>query len=354
MSGAFLNETTVANRPGKRLALKKSSCVATAAEAMKNYLQNKARTWYRDSAEADDRNGKYAFQRLGETWFAPQIHPKFKLRRDDKFYAIGSCFARGLENSLAGHKIAVESAAPEFSKLQPANKEGSGLGFTNKYNTYSMLNELRWALDSDAEFPRDSIVPLTKTTWYDPHTNPTLEFADLEETLERRALMQAVTKRIRNCRAVVLTLGLAEVWRDVKANVFVNRTPIPSLFKTDPDRYEFQLSSFGKNWANLEAIHALLSQYGHPDVHIIVTVSPVPLMNTFSTMDIVVANSWAKSLLRAVSQEWAAVHSNVDYFPSYEVVQNSDRAAVWEDDLRHVRGDAVQHIMELFLRKYIE
>ena len=77
-------------------------------------------------------------------------------------------------------------------------------------------------------------------------------------------------------------------------------------------------------------------------------------MNTFSTMDIVVANSWAKSLLRAVSQEWAAVHSNVDYFPSYEVVQNSDRAAVWEDDLRHVRGDAVQHIMELFVQNYLE
>jgi len=77
-------------------------------------------------------------------------------------------------------------------------------------------------------------------------------------------------------------------------------------------------------------------------------------MNTFSTMDIVVANTWAKSLLRAVAQEWATAHSNVDYFPSYEMVEKSDRAAVWESDLRHVRGPAVQHIMELFLRNYIE
>src|SRR6266550_995391 len=354
MSGAFLNETAIVEPPSNRPASRKSSCVATAVEAMENYKGNGAGTWYEDDVDADDPAGKYAFQRLRQTWFIPHVAPKFKLHRQDKFYAIGSCFARGLENSLAGHKIAVESAAPEFAKLQPANRETSGLGFTNKYNTYSILNELRWALNPDAEFPRDSIVPLTKTTWYDPHTNPTLEFADLEETLERRALMQAVTKRIRNCRAVVLTLGLAEVWRDVKANVFVNRTPIPSLFKTDPDRYEFQLSSFGENWANLEAIHALLSQYGHPDVHIIVTVSPVPLMNTFSTMDIVVANTWAKSLLRAVAQEWASTHANVDYFPSYEIVQNSDRTAVWEEDLRHVRGAGVQHIMELFLRNYLE
>jgi hypothetical protein len=166
--------------------------------------------------------------------------------------------------------------------------------------------------------------------------------------------MQAVTKRIEGCRAVILTLGLAEVWRDVKADVFVNRTPIPSLFKTDPERYEFHLTSFAENWANLEAIHELLSHYGHPDIRIIVTVSPVPLMNTFSTMDIVTANTWGKSLLRAAAQEWAAAHSNVDYFPSYEIVQSSDRAAVWETDLRHVKGAAAQHVMDLFVGNYLE
>jgi GSCFA family len=353
MSEALIDKTPIANSPTNRPALRRSH-VATAAEAMKNYAKNRARTWYEDGVTPDDVTGKYAFQRLRQTWFTPQVDPKFKLRRDDKFYAIGSCFARGLENSLAGHKMAVESAPPEFAKLQPANKKGSGLGFTNKYNTYSILNELRWALDPDAEFPRDSIVPLTETTWYDPHTTPTLEFVGFEETLERRGLIQAVTKRIQNCRAVIVTLGLAEVWRDVQADVFVNCTPIPSLFKTQPGRYEFHLTNFADNLTNLEAIHALLSLHGHADFHIVVTVSPVPLMNTFSTMDIVVANTWAKSLLRAVAQEWANAHPNVDYFPSYEIVQNSDRAAAWERDLRHVKGAGAQHIMQLFLGNYLE
>jgi hypothetical protein len=340
--------------PSDLQVLLKSPYVATAAEAIENYRENVAGVWYADSADPDDPAGKYAFQRLRHTWFTPKVDPKFKLRRDDKFYAIGSCFARGIESSLTGHKIIVESAAPEFAELQPANKELSGLGFTNKYNTYSILNELRWALDPDAVFPQESIVQVTKTTWYDPHTNPSLALADLAETLERRAMMQAVTKRIKHCRAVIVTLGLAEVWRDVKADVFVNRTPIPSLFKTQPGRYEFHLTSFAENWANLEAIYALITQYGHSDVRIVVTVSPVPLMNTFSTMDIVVANTWAKSLLRAVAQEWATAHPNVDYFPSYEIVQSSDRAAVWERDLRHVKGAGAHHITELFLRNYIE
>jgi hypothetical protein len=352
MVEAYLSKITRSTPPTH--PLNKSPYVATTAEALKNYQANEARTWYKDSADLDDPAGKYAFQRLRKTWFTPEVHPKFKLRRDDKFYAMGSCFARGLENALAAHKVAVESAAPEFARFQAAKREVSPLGFTNKYNTYSILNELRWALDPGAEFPRESIVQLTKTTWDDPHTTPTLEFADLEETLERRALMQAVTKRIENCRAVIFTLGLAEVWRDVKADVFINRTPIPSLLKTEPGRYEFHLTGFAENFDNLEAIHALLAEYGHPDVHIVVTVSPVPLMNTFSTMDIVVANTWAKSLLRAVAQEWAAAHPNVDYFPSYEIVQSSDRAAIWETDLRHVKGPGAQHVMELFLRKYLE
>jgi hypothetical protein len=365
MSEALISKTAVANSSGNCATLRQSRYVATAAEAMKNYARNMARTWHEDGVDPDDPTGKYAFQRLRETCFTPQLDPKFKFRQDDKFYAIGSCFARGLENSLVGHKIAVESAAPEFARLQPARKGVSPLGFTNKYNTYSILNELRWALDRDTAFPPDSIVQLTKTTWYDPHTNPTLNFVGLKETLERRALIQAVTKRIQNCRAVVVTLGLAEAWRDVRANLFVNCTPLdvayaldpnaaPPLFRSQPSRYEFHLTSFAENWANLEAIHALLSRYGHPDFHVVVTVSPVPLMNTFSTMDIVVANAWAKSLLRTVAQEWAAAHSNVDYFPSYEIVQNSDRTAVWERDLRHVTGAGVQHIMQLFLRNYLK
>jgi hypothetical protein len=348
MSQESIGGTTVANPPAS------DPLPLSAADAIKNYARNQARTWYKDNVDPDDLTGKHAFQRLRQTWFTPHVAPKFKLRRDDKFYAIGSCFARGLECCLQKNGIAVESAAPEFSKLHPAKEGVSALGFTNKYNTYSMLNELRWALDPDATFPQESIVRLTETTWYDPHTNPTLSFAGLEETLQRRALMQTVTKRVKSCRAIVVTLGLAEVWRDVRADVYLNCTPIPSLLKSEPNRYEFHLTTFAQSWANLETIYESLAHYGHPDFHIMVTVSPVPLMNTFSTMDIVVANTWAKSLLRAVAQEWAMAHPNVDYFPSYEIVQNSDRAATWESDLRHVRGPGVQHIMDLFLRKYLE
>ena len=97
--------------------------VATATEAVNNYRGNPGATWYKDNADPNDPAGKYAFQRLRQTWFIPHVAPKFKLHRQDKFYAIGSCFARGIENALAARKMIVESAAPEFAKLQPVNRE---------------------------------------------------------------------------------------------------------------------------------------------------------------------------------------------------------------------------------------
>jgi hypothetical protein len=327
--------------------------VATSTEVDKTWLRNRANRWYKKGANPDDFTGDYAFQRLRQTWFTPKIEPKFKLRQEDKFYAIGSCFARGIESALVKHGVAVESAAPEFAKLQPVNKEVTGLGFTNKYNTFSILNELRWALDPKAVFPVESIVQVTERTWSDPHTTPTLELVEFEKTLERRVLMQTVTKRVTNCRVVIITLGLVEVWRDLEVGVYTNSTPVRPVLKTQPERYQFHVTSFAENWASLEAIYALLSRYGHPDLQIVITVSPVPLMATFSPMDVVVANAYGKSLLRAVAQEWAAAHDNVAYFPSYEIVQNSDRAAAWEEDLRHVAAAGTEHIMELFLKSYL-
>jgi GSCFA family protein len=333
---------------------KRSLYIADATEVSNNWRENSANQWYKDETDPADAAGPYAFQRLRQTWFTPRIDPKFKLRRDDRFYAMGSCFARGLEYALKRRKMSIESAAPEFARLVPVNKERTGIGFINKYNTFSILNELRWALDPAAVFPVESIAKVTENTWSDPHANPTLALIGLEETLERRALLQTVTKRIVDCRAVIITLGLAEVWRDVKAGVYLNSTPLPPLLEREPKRYELHLTSFAQNWENLEAIHALLSRYGHPDFRIVVTVSPVPLHATFLKMDVVLATTYAKSLLRAVAQQWAIAHENVDYFPSYEIVQNSDRDAIWEPDRIHVTVAGLHHIIGLFLQSYLE
>jgi hypothetical protein len=321
----------------------------TPAQAKRNFVSPYSR-WYQKGALPSELNGTLASQRLREPLFSPAISPGFRMQREDKIFAIGSCFARGVELALIGQKMDVLSRTAEFDSFPSLNGE-LPLGFTNKYNTFSIYNELYWALDPGAEFPRDSLVDLGNGIFYDPHTNPSLQLTGLEQTIHRRDIMQMVTGRISQCRVVIITLGLVEVWRDNTANVFINRL-IPGMLSSYPDRYELHLTSFIENLLNLERIHGLLSQFGHQEVQIVVTVSPVPLQATFSGEDVVIANTHSKSLLRAVAQEWATSHENVHYFPSYEIVQNSDRNLTWEEDMRHVKGEVVRHIMSLFLHNY--
>jgi hypothetical protein len=327
--------------------------VASSEIARENFRQNPGSRWHQKDAKPNEDDGTLAFQRLNQPLFRPTITPQFKLSREDKLFAIGSCFARGIERALVSRNMDVLSAAEEFSSFQPRTKEVTGLGFTNKYNTFAIHNELRWALDPHSEFPKDSIVDIGDDLFCDPHITPTLELAGLEETLRRRSLIQKVTRRIVQCRVVIITLGLVEVWRDMETDTFVNATPLGEVFRSYPTRYEFQVSDFTENYANLESIHGLLTKFGHPDLHVVVTVSPVPLMATFSSQDVVSANTYSKAVLRTAAQEWAAAHDNVHYFPSYEIVQNSERSITWLEDLRHVQGKVVNHIMSSFMEHYV-
>jgi len=96
-----------------------------------------------------------------------------------------------------------------------------------------------------------------------------------------------------------------------------------------------------------------LNRHGHVDLQVVVTTSPIPLLATFTDRDVVAANTYSKSVLRAVAEDLAAAHPNVHYFPSYEIVMNSDRGAAWADDGRHVQPEVVNHIMSLFQRHFV-
>lgn len=67
------------------------------------------------------------------------------------------------------------------------------------------------------------------------------------------------------------------------------------------------------------------------------TVSPVPLYLTFSGEDIIVANTYSKSVLRAVCNAVENSRKRVDYFPSYEAVTLSTRF-ILEKDRRYVKN----------------
>src|SRR5437867_12172511 len=108
---------------------KSSIYVADTPTAQRNIEQNNCSRWHKKDARPDEVDGQLAFQRLRKPLFTPAITPRFKFRRDDKLFAIGYCFARGIEKALLARKMVVVSAAPEFASLHTIDASLAGLGF---------------------------------------------------------------------------------------------------------------------------------------------------------------------------------------------------------------------------------
>jgi len=301
-----------------------------------------------------NKDKKLAVRRLEADIFEAQTTPKFQLSKQDRFFMIGSCFARGLEEIMRVKGLVVDSYSEDFLKWRTSREGLIPLGATNRYNTASIANDFRWHLDQTADFPVDSYLKVSDSLYTDPHMNPSLAPAEPEELDERRAIWGQVFSRLNRVNCVILTLGLTESWFDVQTNTVLNITPDGRMLKRYPGRIKPVNLGHADNLANLETIHALLKEVCPADFRVVVTVSPVPLMRTFTDQDIVAANQYSKSCLRAAAQEFANSHSNVDYFPSYEIAMNSKPDIVWEkSDRRHVDGHFSLEIMKQFFDAYL-
>jgi hypothetical protein len=318
------------------------------AEAFRRYQSSPAMRWAK--LIDDDPPPGTAWRRITDNvFFEPLIGSEFEIEQDDRVFAIGSCFARGVEAALANLGVEVASRTHAFDDL-PMRAIGWPIDFTNKYNTEAIRNELLWALEPGNPFPAGALQRLPDGRWLDPYATSNLEYADEETTLERHHRLTELVRQISDCRIVVITLGLIETFFDTRTGLYTNTTP---HLTAEPDRFRFRVLSFEQVMEGLEDVHRLIARHGHSGAKIVVTVSPVPLGATFTGQDVVLANTLSKSVLRAAAGAWTVRHDNVHYFPSYEIVMNSDRASVWHKDGRHVRQPIVDQIMALFIRTHL-
>jgi len=117
----------------------------------------------------------------------------------------------------------------------------------------------------------------------------------------------------------ILTLGLAEVWRDkVTGGVFWRGVP-ESIF--DENRHESVVSTAQENIENIRAIIDILHSQVGP-IPIILTVSPVPLSATMRGVSPIVADCVSKSILRVATESvLQEKRDNVYYWPSFELIR---------------------------------
>jgi hypothetical protein len=276
--------------------------------------------------------------------------PSFQLRQGEAIFTVGSCFARNIEQRFG--ELGFDVAALKLRLPAEERASDTENDFLNKYPPVSILNEMRWALDPAYSFPEEGYLHVRRDHWHDPHAAANLKPAPLERVKERRAMVSQLYAQLPACRIIVMTLGLVEAWFDQTTGVYLNGAPPLSTMQAQPDRFRLEVLTPDEILKTLEEIHDLLERFGHPDFRILLTVSPVPMKNTFTGQDAVAANTYSKSALRAAAEMFVRTHPRVDYFPSYEIVTLTPRSSAFIQDNRHVTPQVVDTIVDRVVACY--
>lgn len=268
----------------------------------------------------------------------PAFDVNFKMRAGESIFTVGSCFARNVEEELLRRGFRVP--AREVFKLEEFR--GLELNILNNYGTPSIYNEFAWAFGEQTFQPDQQILEIAPDKFADLNFSPAVKPDCWEATLRRRQALAEMYRSVRDCRVVIMTLGLAETWFDTESGTYLNLQPRQELIKKHPGRFRLHVLAFDEAYRYLDDAIGILKRHCKPDMRMLLTVSPVPLGSTFRPVDVMVANSYSKSVLRAVAETAVSRHDFISYYPSYESVLLSNRRIAFIDDLLHVSEDLVK------------
>ncbi|MFN2259920.1 MAG: GSCFA domain-containing protein, partial [Parasphingopyxis sp.] len=262
----------------------------------------------------------------------PAFDVPFRLEPGEAIFTIGSCFARNIEHELAqrGFKI------PMRDLFKTDAFKGLDTEIVNNFGTPSIYNEIAWAF-GEQQFDYDlGFCEVSPGKFVDLQMVPGIRAASLDLVRARREGLFRATREMARCRIVIMTLGLVELWWDEEAQLYLNSTPLPSVLRNAPERFSLHVLNFEECRDYLQSAFEVMFRHGHEDLRVILTVSPVPMMATHRRTDVISANCYSKSVLRAVAEHLVEADERITYFPSYETVTLSNRKAAWNDDLVHV------------------
>jgi GSCFA family protein len=280
------------------------------------------------------------------------------LNENSKIFAIGSCFAVEIRNALRALDYDVY---PKYDLIEfdPNRQKIGSLPVrdnVNHYDTFLIRQEIERAINS-SNYDDDGFWELNKhrmnekfnvsSIFQDPYRRNVYAVDKPSLISSSRAIDKYIDEGIEKADIIIITLGLIEVWKHKKTNLYVCMGP--SNKQDEINNYvEPYLSNFKDNYENLSSIiDTIIEKY--PMKKIILTVSPVALNKTFTDEDIVVANMLSKSTLRTVAGEIVNNYQNVFYWPSYEFAMYED---IFREDGRHVKPANVERIIQSFIQNY--
>jgi hypothetical protein len=289
----------------------------------------------------------------------PHLAPRLRIGPDQRVGSAGSCFAQHISRALKarGYNYYITEPAPPH--VTPEQEERFGFGtFSARYgNIYSTLQLLQLVQRAFGTFrPADQFWTDQNGRVFDllrPRVTPNGFVSLTEAEADLRQHLKAVRRLIESSDVFVFTLGLTECWVSRMDGTAYPTCPGCGSAGTYDDRaYAFwNLSAAETSRYLAEAIDLMLA--ANPQLQIILTVSPVPLVATMEPRHVLQATTYSKSVLRVAAEEMVRRYDNVHYFASYEVITATKTAGTYfASDARSVTAEGVARAMELFFSHF--
>ena len=273
-----------------------------------------------------------------------------------KVATAGSCFAQHISAALRGSGMSYYVAEPPPAGLSVSEADRRQYGvFSARYGNVYTARQLTQLFDRayGRLLPVYGAWERTDGRYVDafrPQVEPD-GFDDAKQVEEARTEhLAAVRRMLETLDVFVFTLGLTEAWLSKRDGAVFPLAPGVAGGAMNFDEYEFVNFSVRDVADDLMQFRAKLLSV-NPQARIVLTVSPVTLIATYENEHVLVATTYSKAVLRVAADEVSRNRTDTMYFPAFEVVSGSfSRGAYFDDDLRSVRQEGVDHVMRLFLR----
>lgn len=280
----------------------------------------------------------------------PVVSSSFGIAPSDQVATAGSCFAQHISRALQadGYRYLVTETGDETRQygFYPAR-------FGNIYTPRQLLQLFQRAYGLFAPVEQHWRLDAAYVDPFRPQVEPG-GFVSLDALYDDRSIhLAAVRRMFETSNVFIFTLGLTEAW--VSADDGAVFPSAPGVAGAPLDASHIRPHNFTVSEASGDlAAFVDLVRTVNPGLRIVLTVSPVPLIATFTGQHVLTATTYAKSVLRVAAAMAVEAYPLVDYFPSFEIVTGShNRHRFWADDLRSVTPEGVDVVMAEFRRAYL-
>ncbi|MBE9467838.1 MAG: GSCFA domain-containing protein [Bacteroidetes bacterium] len=249
-----------------------------------------------------------------------------KIAYNSKTIFVGSCFTENIGNKLYELKFPVE--------INP---------FGIQYNPKSVKNSLSFLIDKKV-FTQDDI-HFTNEQWFSFYHHSKFSNSDKEKCLFKiNEKIRQAAEFLENADTLFITFGTAWVYQlNETKEIVSNCHKLPA---NQFNRFLLDVDDIYKDYLIL--IKRLLEL--NNKLKIIFTVSPIRHLK-----DGAVGNQISKSTLILAVNKLKKHFSNVEYFPSYEIMMDDLRDyRFYADDMFHINETAINYIWQKFSETYFD